>query len=229
MPWDDDSCHDFKGCSELAYTAHGYVENRITSRYIRDLVLKLSKRSCAVGVNWEKGNKMYVQAMQNIRSVGAAMGYHVAQCSKKIPGLKIKFTGFSLGAQIVGEASWRFQKFTGKKADECIALGPAGPYYDGCDENIRVSANSCSLVQVVHSDPIRSETSYKSGKCDYWLNYGPCSLSGAIKKGLNSLINLDWNSIRSPNLCSHIRATHIFISQLRNNCFKEVPYTNCFR
>lgn len=92
-------------------------------------------------------------------------------------GDRTLLVGFSMGAHVVGEAARFYTRKTGKMIQNCHGIDPAGPFYDECPNDIRLSATDCRTVQVVHSDAQRvfripGSTGYgthqKSGKCDYW-------------------------------------------------------------
>lgn len=93
----------------------------------------------------------------------------------------VTIAGFSLGGQILGETAKWFTARSGLKLPVCHGLDPAGPLYDDCDNQIRLDADDCVIVQVCHSDaaehsnaPIVSGvgTNRKSGLCDHWINCG---------------------------------------------------------
>jgi len=167
------------------------------------------------------------------------MAYHAWQATIKYPNVKFTFTGFSLGGQIVGEAGRYYQKFAGKKAPYCVGLDPSAPLSDGCADNVRLTADSCEMVQVIHSNaaqlsliPILSGlgTKYKSGKCDYWLNCGriqkQCMLGVLDMQAFLKGQLTGYKKIAGIE-CAHFLAGQVYASQLANKCFKGVPCPNC--
>jgi len=147
---------------------------------------------------------------------------------------------------MIGEAGRYTQKY-GIKIDECHGLDPAGPFFDGCDESIRLTKNDCRLVQVIHTSAgvvpsfstltLNLGTYYKSGHCDYWINCGhrqePCydMKYEQLIKGTARLLMLSDGEIQSwaaSRVCSHWRATEVYTSNVERQCpFRAYPCPDC--
>lgn len=114
------------------------------------VALEAHVAACATGVSYNQGNlnASYAQFIADARGIGAAIAYHASKCAAKIPDLKIQLAGFSLGGQIVSEAGRAFEKLAGRKTDNCIALDPAGPGFEGCDD-LRLTRHSCKTMHAV--------------------------------------------------------------------------------
>jgi hypothetical protein len=231
---------------------HGYLEDQDTSPYLLGMTSQLSLEQCTVLVDYTGGNKLnYWQAIANARTVGAVVGFHATNMVKKVPGIKTKIVGFSLGGQIIGEAARFFTDKTGQKISTCHGLDIAGPMYDGCKDEIRLTANLCDDVQVAHSDAMLMPvlpavtgmgSGISSGKADYWINCGHIQggtcLAGLVDIGkvlalwTGGLQFDDSTSVTSTGvsvmLCSHFRSAFVYLSQLKGSCvFKGSSCPNC--
>lgn len=85
-------------------------------------------------VDWRNGNQVhYWQAVGNTRVIGAMIGRAIINWDIAERTLIV---GFSLGAQIAGEAGRYTQTNAGLMINECHGLDPAGPFYDGISLHI---------------------------------------------------------------------------------------------
>lgn len=242
IKWDDDSCDHLVNCSQITYSTHGYGGSFNNSNYLPDMVKLMSVYSCSIAVDWGKGAvRNYFQAIANVRSVGAAIAYHASRCVLKNSMVKVKVVGLSLGGQIVGEAGRYFEAMTGRKIDYCHGLDPAGPMYDGCSIDIRLSQGSCQQVQVVHTDAMKATkipiisglgTNLKSGHIDYWVNCGH-DQGGSCAGGWVDIATYlfqrkgDDEAQKSDQQCDHVRSVYYYISHLKHNCFGGVKCADC--
>jgi hypothetical protein len=248
LNWRDPQHRDFLGnTSRVVFISHGWLEKIATSEWmtaVRDAYVQ--QGHAAIIIDWRRGNGIqYWQAMANVRIVAAMMGKAVLNWGIHDRTLMI---GFSLGAQMIAEAGLYTQTHGGVKIDECHGLDPAGPFYDGCDADIRLDKSDCRLVQVIHTSSesipalgalvMSYGTYYKSGHCDFWINcgsnQGPCVdldfmdlMKAAARIAVMSDGEMqDWLFKRA--MCSHWRAPLVYLSALRHECdFQAVPCPDC--
>lgn len=228
--------------SGVVFIAHGYLEKISFSRWITNMANGYKRLGYAVIViDWRGGNGVqYWQSAANVRTVGATIGHAIG-----IWGIadRTLFVGFSLGGQMIVEASNYLKNKFGQQINECHGLDPAGPFYDECSE-IQLDKKHCRLVQSIHTSAadiptlqfavVRFGTYKKSGHCDYWINcgfnQGPCVdldfpdfIKGVARLSLASDGEiLDWTAER---VCSHWRAPNIYNEVLTGT--SECPAFSC--
>ena len=225
---------------------HGWIENMASTNWITAVRDAYNDKGLPVIlIDWRRGNGIqYWQASANLRIVGAMVGKAIMNWNIHDRTLLV---GFSLGAQVVGEAGKYTQVNGGVKIDECHGLDPAGPFFDGCDKDVVLDKTDCRLVQIIHTsaEPIqvvttiagRLGTKYKSGHCDYWVNCGheqqPCTDIQFLDliKGLTRLTKMSDGELASwvaNRVCSHWRAPLVYLSAIRQDCqFRAYPCPDC--
>ncbi|KAI1278467.1 Inactive pancreatic lipase-related protein 1 [Halotydeus destructor] len=223
----------------IVYVVHGWIEKASTSPWILPITLGWVHRGRKVIlVDWRHGNQIdYFQAIANVRVVGAMIGHSILNWGIADRTLIV---GFSLGAQIAGEAG-RYTQLNGGgvKIKECHGLDPAGPFFDGCSLDIQLTKTDCELVQVIHTSAEDTPTMgvlsaslgsyHKAGHCDYWVNcghtQGMCKdlkfgqlVSGA-KELLLAASDGKIQAWLQTQFCSHWRAPLAYLSQLTGKCY----------
>lgn len=110
----------------------------------------------------------------------------------------VTLIGFSLGAHVCGLAG---KNFVDGKVEKIIGLDPAGPLFDFKDPDNRLSPESATYTECIH-------TGYKFGirepicHVDFYVN------GGANQPGCEIVFLFD------SVLCSHSRAVHVYIESL---------------
>ena len=182
-------------------------------------------------VDWHLGNRLYLQSMANVRTVGALLGQLMYQM--KVTDRSV-CTGFSLGAHICQEAA-KYLKKRGQIIPKCEGIDPAGPGFDGCSNDIRLDKSDCTLVTVMHTSAFKNAgslmfgqgfgTTIKSGHCDYWVNDGmdqPKCDNGTLpklqKKLFSGMFGKFTQDLEWAWECSHYRAVYYYLSQARRDC-----------
>lgn len=84
-------------------------------------------------VDWHFADAVYGQAIYNMRVIGAMVGYMIDEYHLED---RVLCVGFSLGSHLCGEAG-KWLKTRNKTLAECHMLDPAGPGFDGCDDELR--------------------------------------------------------------------------------------------
>ena len=319
--------------TKVVIATHGYLERANPGTWIYNLKNGWLERDAShvVIVDWKKGNRVnYFQAASNVRVIGMMIGQLILRNNIADKTLAV---GFSLGAQIIGEAG-KFVKSGGvtssdseipanetlsdngtginnnsnlgsvdgetwnsesdrrdsrrtsssrtpnetsrrgggsSNADapnrdsllnprpqvknerqgkqiikECHGLDPAGPFFDGCPNDLVLDKSDCGLVQVIHTSASADwkrvigilEADFgswkKAGHCDYWINCGRGPQPNCVVKKfgdfLRGALGAESNeTVRESSVsCSHGRAPEIYNAQLNNTCnFKALDCPNC--
>lgn len=230
---DEKSQRLIKQNQKLVWVIHGLMDDITTSDIVfnntRDAFL--DRGYSVVLVDWHKGNRLYNQAMANVRIVGALTGQLMVRLGVARNSMCV---GFSLGSHVCGEAgSW--VKRHGQKIPKCIGIDPAGPGYDGCSNSIRLDKKDCALVVAIHTSQFRGllsipeeeglGTKQKTGYCDFWANKGKdqptCdnttigSFAGLLATGQFKQLGSD---VSYSLACSHSRGMQYFYSQVSETC-----------
>ena len=238
--------------NRVVFIVHGWIEKMSTPKWISDMrdgFVKLG--DAAIIVDWRRGNGVhYWQAIGNTRVVAAIIGRAILNWNIADRTLAV---GFSLGAQIVGEAGTFTQaNGNGTKIKECHGLDPAGPFYDGAKDDITLDKSDCQLVQAIHTSAedvrelslfaVRFGTYKKSGHCDYWINcgfnQGPCidmDFRDLVKAWTRLAVLSDGEMVNyvATRACSHWRAPELYNSVLHGRCdrlsnpLKAYPCDKC--
>lgn len=235
----------FQKNRRVAFITHGFANNYLQFNPVnesRDGFLNLGYDT--IIVDWHFADAVYGQSIDNLRVIGAMIGYMISEHELESKALCV---GFSLGAHLCGEAGKWLQKH-GKRLSECHLLDPAAPGFDGCGDELVASRNDCDLVLALHTSQNTSHhnpfqilltqgygTRYKAGHCDFWINDAlmwkhPDCLS--LHPQLFHYTNY-FNTSKIINFsfhfsCSHHRVVDVYNSQLRGGClFTGIESTNC--
>lgn len=227
---------------KLVWVVHGLGNDITTADPIfnqtRDAFLK--RGYSVVLVDWHKGNRLYNQAMANVRIVGALLGQMMLRLGVDDNSMCV---GFSLGAHVCGEAGTWVKKH-GHKIPKCIGVDPAGPGYDGCTSSIRLDKRDCDLVVAIHTSQFKGLTSIlteeglgtkeKTGHCDFWANKGKeqptcdnttiASFTGLLATGQFGKLGSD---ISYSLACSHSRGMIYFKSEVNRDCQFKGRVADC--
>ena len=192
---------------ETKVLVHGYqgnIDNWITNA--AELLLQLGNYN-VIAVDWSPGaaKTNYYKSVANTRLVGAQIGLLV-EALRETYGIRprnVHIIGHSLGAQTAGYAGKTISKL-----GRISALDPAGPAYYNNDPRVRISRNDANYVDVLHTN---GDTSLSGGfglmdpvgTADFYVN------GGMDQPGCDN------------NLCSHNRATDIYMETLRKRRFSE--------
>ena len=221
----------------VVFITHGYLENPEISTFMYPMTDGfLTNGDQVVIIDWRHSNSIqYFQSVANLRVIGAMVGHMIVTLDIADRTL---FVGFSLGAQMMGEAG-RFVKNHNQLINECLGLDPAGAGFDGGHEGIRLTKSDCRVVQVIHTGSsstlssvvgflsLQLGTYHKCGHCDFWVNCGhgqpKCNLDiDGLVHGLKDILTdhdisklFTWLGSR---VCSHTRAAEVAKSSLLGLC-----------
>ena len=216
----------------ITWFVHGLINDiYVEPIYNQTRDALLNRGDLVVLVDWHEGNRLYLQSMANVRTVGALLG----QLMYKLKVYdRSTCTGFSLGSHICGEAG-KYLKKHGAILDKCEGVDPAGPAFDHCSDEIKLDKSDCRLVTAMHTSQFESlgslafgqgfGTQEKTGSCDYWVNDGMdqpncdnATLSGLSKKLFSGMFGKFTQDLEWAWECSHYRAVYYYLSQVRRDC-----------
>ncbi|XP_044287409.1 pancreatic lipase-related protein 2-like [Varanus komodoensis] len=113
------------------------------------LLLLKEDINCIV-VKWKDGSdKLYINAVQNIRIVGAELAYLLDYFEKNCgySPSNVHIIGHSLGAHAGGEAGRRKRGLT-----RITGLDPAGPLFHNTPPEVRLDPSDATFVDVIHTN-----------------------------------------------------------------------------
>ena len=248
LNWRDPSHAQYlKPDAGVVFIIHGYQEKVSNSEWIFNTRNSYHEKGMnTIVIDWRRGNALqYWQASANVRIIGAMVGKAIMNWEIHDRTLLV---GFSLGAQVVGEAG-RYTQVNGNVTiNECHGLDPAGPFFDGGSLDIRLDKSDCKLVQVIHTSSesvpvlgaltLNLGTSLKSGHCDYWVNcggkQGPC-INGHVLSVIKFFSRMSGkpdggrvSAWAEEHMCSHSRAPDVYLSSLKESChYRAYPCPDC--
>lgn len=155
-------------------------------------------------VDWGAGAGalMYAVARSRVEEVAKVVGGFISYLNEN-SGLKyedLTIIGFSLGAHVSGLAG---KKYVNGKVGKIVGLDPAGPLFDVNDPNSRLSPDSATYTECIHSgfyfgirEPICQadfyiNAGYNQPGCEtkFGQDFVPCSHSRAIEVYAETLTN----------------------------------------
>ena len=175
-------------------------------------------------VDWSGGNVHFESAAANTRIVGALLG-------QLMDYLRIESrsdcVGFSYGASVCSFAGQWLREKRGKTLASCTCIDPSGFNFEGCPPEKAIDAGDCGVVKVIHAsyayagEPQSFGIIQKSGKCDYYVNYGrnqpncPDLPGNDLVKFLSSLRTDEIFRIVEQLIgCNHLKGLDIYNQQL---------------
>lgn len=226
---------------------HGYPYSPRNSSWVRLTAGLLNRRGiAAVAVDYSTAleySDRYA-TLSNFRTVGKVVAYAIKNWVLKDIA---KVVGFSFGGTALGETAKAAQELFGYKIKECIGLDIGNLGVDGGSPSLRLTRDSCQLVQVIHTssayapDAIESQfttfvgTYWKSGHCDWWINCGHeqpnCRFAtlneNLVVNGFNP-VGSDGDTTFRPNFCYHFQSPQVWTAALAQRCqFYGIPCESC--
>ncbi|XP_074855666.1 pancreatic lipase-related protein 2-like [Carettochelys insculpta] len=177
-----------------------------------------------IAVDWETGAMYtYVNAVNNIRVVGAEIAYFIKALMTMFhySPSQIHIIGHSLGAHAAGEVGRRIRGIK-----RITGLDPAGPFFEGTPPEVRLDLSDAEFVDVIHSNAAYSPVVgfgmvNTMGHLDFYPNGGSimpgcCGLSVSVGRKDHQPISECTNS----PVCHHSRSHQFY--------FQSILYPNGF-
>lgn len=217
---------------------HGWMESYHYTREINTTIYGLNKLGYdVIFLEWSGGNKDLYVSTANSLVLAAQMGYLI-----KTLGISHKTycAGFSIGANVCGLASQWLKQNGEIQLPLCTGIDPSAPFVQDCPSNLRLSADDCDVVTVIHSSYLGSPTGFgtsiKEGNCDYWIdfrdnhpgcpNFDLFDLENTFKGGYinsNSFLNFASTVIG----CNHIKGLKAFALQVTSYPNSLLNFKEC--
>jgi hypothetical protein len=149
--------------------------------------------------------------------------------SRGLVSERVHIIGHSLGAHIGGYAGQRL-----KNLGRITGMDPAGPYFEGTDEVVRLDKTDAIFVDVIHTDAAPTYNAglgimQPSGHVDFYPNGGleQPSCASSTQKIVQALLNIatiDIEGLEKSTVCSHLLSVYVFTDSILNEDCKYSSY-----
>ncbi|XP_015280544.1 PREDICTED: inactive pancreatic lipase-related protein 1-like [Gekko japonicus] len=203
---------NFNASKITRFITHGFVDQG-EENWLSDMckrMFEVEDVNC-ICIDWKKGSRCpYTQAANNIRVVGAEVGYFINTLEARYgysPSM-VHFIGHSLGAHAAAEMGNRVPGI-----GRITALDPAQPYFQGTPPIVRLDKNDAAFVDVIHTDSAPTipylgfGMSQAVGHLDFYPNGGEY-MPGCKKNIISQIVDIDgiWEGTRDFVACNHLRS-----------------------
>lgn len=193
---------------------HGFLESgdALWIRKLKDELLVYDKHASVIVIDWKGGSSPpYYQAVANIRLVGAIVAHMIYGIFEelKLRNLdQIHFIGHSLGAHMGGYAGYYLQRDFELKLGRITGMDPAGPYFAGTEQLVRLDFTDAKYVDIIHSDAslfVERGFGIKQsiGHVDFYPN------GGDNQPKCSNSVNVG---------CDHVHAVELFTESINIKC-----------
>ncbi|XP_035213206.1 pancreatic triacylglycerol lipase-like [Stegodyphus dumicola] len=245
----------FTNQSKTYFLIHDYL-GRNAEWLLRLKNALLTRTECNVFVvEWGfEGSHWYDEAVADIRIVGAEVGLYIQRFmnTSNLNLDLVHIIGHGLGAQASGYAGKWIRESRNISIGRITGLDPAGPFFNGVSEAVRLDKSDASFVDVIHTnvdgkhlegyglkEPIGHADFYPNGGesqpgCGTASSYAVDTNQYDILSYTSGLAFLQRYSQRKPQItqeehrklyCSHTKACEYFIASVEEpNCkFESSP------
>ncbi|XP_076818976.1 pancreatic triacylglycerol lipase-like [Clavelina lepadiformis] len=219
---------DFDYRRDTKFIIHGFLDNGGIQwlEDMSDAFLAVEDLN-VIRVSWPGGSftVQYAQSSADTQVVGAEVGLFINNIVKEFGGDTKSFhcIGHSLGAQTCGYLGAGVPGKVGR----ITGLDPAGPYFEGTPNEVRLDSSDADFVDVIHTDAEKLKDfgfgiNQVSGIVDFWPNDG-IQQPGCDQNAISTIVGIEGIADGTRNFvaCNHMRAIHFFIESIGTNC----PFT----
>ncbi|KAM4576770.1 endothelial lipase [Odontesthes bonariensis] len=208
----------FNATAKTIFIIHGWTMSGMFERWMHKLVSAVMQReheANVVVVDWiPMAQQLYPDAVNHTNGVGldiAAM-LNWLQDELQLPLANVHLIGYSLGAHVAGYAGTYVEGTIGR----ITGLDPAGPMFEGAEEQKRLSPDDADFVDVLHTYTrealgVSIGIQQPIGDIDIYPNGGEVQ-PGC---GLGDVLAVAGNFMEVMK-CEHERAVHLFVDSLMN-------------
>ncbi|XP_072243639.1 endothelial lipase [Leuresthes tenuis] len=208
----------FNATAKTIFIIHGWTMSGMFERWMHKLVSAVMQReheANVVVVDWlPMAQQLYPDAVNHTNGVGldiAAM-LNWLQDELQLPLKNVHLIGYSLGAHVAGYAGTYVEGTIGR----ITGLDPAGPMFEGAEEEKRLSPDDADFVDVLHTYTrealgVSIGIQQPIGDIDIYPNGGEVQ-PGC---GLGDVLAVAGNFMEVMK-CEHERAVHLFVDSLMN-------------
>ncbi|TMS03234.1 Endothelial lipase [Larimichthys crocea] len=208
----------FNVTAKTIFIIHGWAMSGMFESWMQKLVSAVMQRETeanVVVVDWISfAQQLYHDAVNHTNTVGqdiAAM-LNWLQEEQQLPLKNVHLIGYSLGAHVAGYAGTYVKGTIGR----ITGLDPAGPMFEGVEEQRRLSPDDADFVDVLHTYTrealgVSIGIQQPIGDIDIYPNGGEvqpgCTLSDVLTVAGNFMDVMK---------CEHERSVHLFVDSLMN-------------
>ncbi|KAM9360446.1 endothelial lipase [Symphorus nematophorus] len=208
----------FNATAKTIFIIHGWTMSGMFESWMHKLVSAVMQREMeanVVVVDWIlMAQQLYPDAVNHTHTVGqdiAAM-LNWLQDEQQLPLENVHLIGYSLGAHVAGYAGTYVRGTIGR----ITGLDPAGPMFEGVEEQKRLSPDDADFVDVLHTYTrealgVSIGIQQPIGDIDIYPN------GGEVQPGcaLGDVLAVAGNFMEVMK-CEHERAVHLFVDSLMN-------------
>ncbi|XP_077378189.1 endothelial lipase [Festucalex cinctus] len=216
----------FNATAKTIFIIHGWTMSGMFESWMHKLVAAVMKRESeanVVVVDWiSMAQQLYPDAVNYTHGVGRDIAVMLdwLQDELHLPLEKVHLIGYSLGAHVAGYAGTHVRGTVGR----ITGLDPAGPMFEGVEEEKRLSPDDADFVDVLHTYNrealgVSIGIQQPIGDVDIYPNGGEvqpgCSLGDVLAVAGNFMEVMK---------CEHERAVHLFVDSLMNRDHVSFAY-----
>ncbi|KAF2883713.1 hypothetical protein ILUMI_22463 [Ignelater luminosus] len=141
----------------------------------------------------------------------------------RIPLSAIHLVGHSLGGQMSGLIGQHTQQYCGGSVGRVTALDPAGPLFQGQDQDDRLDKSDALFVDVMHTNQLELGYFGDCGDADFYVN------CGIFQPGCEDIpMRDDFSTYALVDLsCEHLRALDYMAESINSNRFDAKSCMSC--
>ncbi|XP_066985442.1 pancreatic triacylglycerol lipase-like [Macrobrachium rosenbergii] len=204
------------------FITHGFIDTG-NCQWLKDMVRAMLRYGDfnVIRVNWGDGSlPLYGQAAANTRVVGLEIAHLVNFLVENygVDPASVHLLGHSLGSHISGYAGDKIPNL-----GRITGMDPAGPYYEGTPEFIRLDDKDATFVDAVHTDAktillLGYGTEEAMGNIDFYPNAG-FNQPGCdpVTIGIQFIIDIG-EGVRELAACSHQRSVQLITDSFDQPC-----------
>uniref|UniRef100_A0A8C5N9A8 triacylglycerol lipase n=1 Tax=Gouania willdenowi TaxID=441366 RepID=A0A8C5N9A8_GOUWI len=208
----------FNATAKTIFIIHGWTMSGMFEGWMHKLVSAVMQReneANVVVVDWiAKAQQLYPDAVNHTHEVGVDIASMLdwLQDELLLPLENVHLIGYSLGAHVAGYAGTFVRGTIGR----ITGLDPAGPMFEGVEEQRRLSPDDADFVDVLHTYTrealgVSIGIQQAIGDIDIYPNGGDVQPGCA----LGEVLAVAGNFMEVMK-CEHERAVHLFVDSLMN-------------
>ncbi|XP_061837827.1 endothelial lipase [Nerophis lumbriciformis] len=208
----------FNAAAKTIFIIHGWTMSGIFESWMQKLVSAVMQRESeanVVVVDWiSMAQQLYPDAVNHTHAVGQDIAAMIDWLHDELglPLEKVHLIGYSLGAHVAGYAGTHVRGSLGR----ITGLDPAGPMFEGVEEERRLSPDDADFVDVLHTYTrealgVSIGIQQPIGDIDIYPN------GGEVQPGcaLGDVLAVAGNFMEVVK-CEHERAVHLYVDSLMN-------------
>ncbi|KAM6958789.1 endothelial lipase [Aplochiton taeniatus] len=208
----------FNATAKTILIVHGWTMSGLFETWMHKLVSSVMEREREANVlvvDWlPLAHKLYPDAVNHTHRVGLSIATTLnwLQDEQQLPMKNVHLIGYSLGAHVAGYAGTFVRGTVGR----ITGLDPAGPMFEGVEEEKRLSPDDADFVDVLHTYTrealgVSIGIQQPIGDIDIYPNGGDVQPGCALGEVLAVAANF-----MEVMKCEHERAVHLFVDSLMN-------------